>query len=85
MITSHTCNNTYKQMTIYNNYLNLIFPSEKKYDLDIHKVIIKIPIHRLSLVKWIDLNNLMLLWSCEHQKPTMRSRGFTVKCQLTLH
>jgi hypothetical protein len=51
MITSHPCNNTYKQMTIYNNYLNLIFPSGKKYDLDIHKVIIKIPIHRLSLVK----------------------------------
>ena len=51
MITSHTCNNTYRQITIYNNYLNLIFPSEKKYDLDIHKVIIKIPIHRLSLAK----------------------------------
>jgi hypothetical protein len=61
MITSHTCNNTYLQITIYNNYLNLIFPSEKKYDLDIHKVIIKIPIHGLSLAKWIDLNNLMII------------------------
>jgi hypothetical protein len=45
MITSHTCNNTYQQITIYNNYLNLIFPSQEKYDLDIHKMKYDLDIH----------------------------------------